>query len=80
MEEQRELSALERDVRVRKVRVGISLMAALGVVIGVACLAGSQPSPAHVECKVTRLEHEAFVYPGGRMQRPADTWTTCDLR
>jgi hypothetical protein len=79
-EEQRELQALERQARARKVRVGVTLAAALGAIVAGMLMIASQPAPAHLECRESRREHEVFIYPGGRIQRPADTWTTCAWR
>ena len=80
VEEQRELLALERQTRARKVRVGLTMTALLGAIVGGMLMVASQPAPAHLECRESRREHEVFEYPGGRIRRPADTWTTCAWR
>ncbi len=80
VEEQRELQALERQARARKVRAGLVVAAALGGLMGSLLLIAAQPSPPRIECHESRREHEVYVYPGGRIQRPADTWTTCAYR
>ncbi len=80
MEEQRELRALERQAHVRKVRAALTVVAALGALLGAVGVIASQPPPARYVCRESRREHEVFTYPGGTIRRPADTWTTCAWR
>lgn len=80
LEEQNELRALERQARVRKLRVAATLGACVMGLLGAAFFITAGAAPARYVCRETRLEHDVFVYPGGRMQRPADTWTRCEWR
>ena len=56
------------------------LLAGVAALLCVMLTIASEPPSGRYECHVVRREYTVYMYPGGTMQRPPDSTTTCEWR